>query len=224
MTRSVTLFRDGTARVGGIEADALGDRDDLPFLSEAARIATAKAALAQDDMLAAEAAAARGVISDADVDLIRVTFVEPPDWARFGEAVWNPETGMAHAVFTTSTLLVDGMAIVDCVGLPFEDETARRECAAWCLRNNLEDMAECVGRTPVGGDAPYCTWPDRNMKKLSKADDLQPVLCVLTAKDNEEPEWQKSEQGDRLEQTQFDCKGAKVVSLFGGVYPLSENW
>lgn len=173
MTRTVTLFNDATALVDGIDADALGGNADLPFLSDNARVAAAKAALAVDDWDAAEAISARGVVSPSDGDVVQVTFVQPPDWQRFGAALWPSVGGAAHAVFHSSVMLVDGVAQTDCVGLPFQDDAARRDCAAWCLRNGLDDLAINVSRTPVGGEGPHCTWPDADLDDLN-LDHVQP--------------------------------------------------
>ncbi len=170
MTRTVLLFEDGTALVDGIEADALGDAGGLPFLSERARLSAARAALADDDREAAEAVSARGVVSPSDEDAVTVTFVAPPDWDGLGDALWDPVSGAAHAVFHEATMLVDGAAVRGCVGLPFQDAAARRECAAWCLRNGLEHVALRVSRTPVGGEAPHCTWPDLDLDTADRFD------------------------------------------------------
>ncbi len=159
MTRTVYLFEDGTALVDGIEADATGARDDLPFATDAVRVAAARAALAEDDWEAAEAASARGVVSPTDEEQVQVSFVAPPDWSAHGTALWEPTAGTAHAVFTSTVMMVDGVAVTDCVGLPFADGAARRDCAAWCLANGLEEIALRVSRTPVGGPGPHCTWP-----------------------------------------------------------------
>lgn len=169
MTRTIFLFDDGTALVDGIYADALGEAPDLPFLSEAARVSAAKAALAEDDWDAAEAVSRRWVVSATDGDQVQVTFVEPPRWDQFGDALWQTETGTAHAVFHSKTMLVAGVAVTNCVGLPFEDEAARRECAKWCLRNGLNDIAMRVSRTPVGGAKPHCTWPSHTKRECSKS-------------------------------------------------------
>jgi hypothetical protein len=205
--------------VGAIEADALGVRDDLPFLSDNARIAAARVALANDDWSAAEAASARSVVSASDEDVVHVTFVVPPDWIRFGAALWEPVAGVAHAVFQSSVMLVDGIAIIGCVGLPFEDEAARRDCAAWCLKNGLDDIALNVSRTPVGGSGPYCTWPDADLEAASV--DQEPQRCaetqtteaLVTETDNDEPD----RPVDAPEQTTIN-----VVSLFGGVFGIQD--
>ncbi|MEM7470974.1 MAG: hypothetical protein AAF340_06425 [Pseudomonadota bacterium] len=212
MTRTLFLFEDGTALAGGIEADAKGDRVDLPFLSENARVSAARAALAKDDWAAAEAIAERRVVSSSDEDLIQVTFVAPPDWERFGAVLWNPDTGTAHAVFTGATMLVDGVAVECCVGRPFEDDAARRDCAAWCIRNGLEDVALKVSRTPVGGNGPYCTWPDGDIEatearqetsRQAKETSHEPIATEVSF-----------DQPD-LPDDMPDAADAKVVSLFG---------
>lgn len=173
MTRALFLFDDGTALVDGIEADALGTNADLPFLTDNARVAAARSALAADDWDAAEAASARSVVSPPDGGTVHVTFVAPPNWARFGTGLWQDGTEKSHAVFHSATMLVDGVAVTGCVGLPFEDDAARRGCAAWCLRNGLDDLWLCVSRTPVGGEGPFCTWPDTDID-VAKVDRARP--------------------------------------------------
>ncbi|MEH6521613.1 hypothetical protein [Sulfitobacter sp.] len=219
MTRTIALFEDGTALVGSIEADALGSRGDLPFLSDNARVAAARAALANDDWSAAEATSARSVVSPSDDDVVHVTFIAPPDWVSFGPSLWEPVAGVAHAVFQSSVMLVDGVAVIGCVGLPFENETARRDCAAWCLKNGLDDIALNVSRTPVGGAGPYCTWPDTDLVAVSV--DQEPQRCaetqtteaLATETDNDLPD----RPVDAPEQTTIN-----VVSLFGDVFGIQD--
>lgn len=163
MTRLVTLFEDGTALVDGIEADTIGDHRTLPFMSETTRLNLTKTALAEDDWEQAELASSRSFVSTSDGDQIHVVFVGPPAWQKLDEQMWNPETGAPHAVFQTSTLLVDDVAIIGCVGLPFENEEQRRDCAIWCLECGLEDVAKRVSQTPFSGPGPHCTWPEEQM-------------------------------------------------------------
>ncbi|MGH1444796.1 MAG: hypothetical protein ACRBBO_02000 [Cognatishimia sp.] len=169
MTRLVTLFEDGTALVDSIEADAIGDHRPLPFLSETTRLNVTKAALTEDHWEQAKLASARPFVTAADGDQIQVVFVGPPDWKQLGDQMWNVETGAPHAVFQTSTLLVDDVAIIGCVGLPFEDEEQRRDCAIWCLENGLEDLAKRVSQTPFGGPGPHCTWPHAQLTLIQSS-------------------------------------------------------
>jgi hypothetical protein len=195
---------------GGTETDAIGVEGDLPYLSEKVRVAAVKDALARDDRSAAEAAAARGVLAPADGDTVLVNFVGPPDWSRFGDALWDPDTGLVHAVFGLTDMLVDGAAILGCVGLPFEDEQARRECAAWCLRNGLDDLAASVGRTPVGGEGPHCTWPSTDIEpEEHRQPEPEPSSNSATERPEEQPMEAERSTGDA---------GGNVVPLFGGVF------
>jgi len=205
MTRVVALFEDGTATVDGIEADALGSHPDLPFLTEEARLAAARAAMADGDRELAERAVGRGVVAPTEGDVTLVRFVAPPDWDGLGAAVWDPANGAPHTVFTESTMLVGGIAVPGCVGRPFADDAARRDCALWCLRNGLDGIAERVARTPVGGEGPHCTWPDADLADPVDADS--------------EPEPERTESPERaLEEPEPDAP-SNVVELFGGTFP-----
>ncbi|MEM6563239.1 MAG: hypothetical protein AAF665_02265 [Pseudomonadota bacterium] len=222
MTRTIFLFEDGTCRVNGIDADALGDADDLPFLTEHARIKAAKSALAQDELSKAEIVASRQVISPSQCDQVIVRFVSPPDWERYGNALWNSDTGETHSVFHRSTLLVDGIAVPGCVGLPFKDEISRRECAIWCLRNGLENIAEQVARTPVGGDGPHCTWPEGSLEIVTQKGQLP-----VSDRSEDQVEDKNSAQKTcsvpvPAEAKETETPVAEVVNLFGGVYGISE--
>lgn len=205
MTRVVALFEDGTATVDGIGADALGDHPDLPFLTEAARLAAARAAMTDGDRELAERAVGRGVVSPTEGQTIMVRFVAPPDWDGLGAAVWNEASGAPHPVFTASTMLIGGVAVPGCVGLPFADDDARRDCALWCLRNGLDAVAERAARTPVGGDGPHCTWPDADL------DD--PVDA------NGEPEPEPTEPPEQVLEEPEPAAPSNVVDLFGGTFP-----
>lgn len=209
MANNVVLFEDGKAMVDGIEADALGPHHDLPFLTEEARLAAAGDALAEDDRGLAESIAARGVVRLADELHTLTVFVSPPDWDRFSAALWDEESGTAHAVFTLSTKMVDGVAVQGCVGARFEDEAARRECALWCLRNGLDEIAERVTRTPLGGDGPHCTWPDVDI-----SDEREPIEL----EDPYEPEHPDPVPSEPDEERAPEAP-SNVVSLFGGVFP-----
>lgn len=156
----------------------------------------------------AEEAAARGVVAPTDGDQILTRFVSPPDWDRFGAAVWGEASGMVHPVFTTSTMLVGGVAVPGCVGSPFENEAARRECAAWCLRNGLDEIAERVAKTPVGGEGPHCSWPDADLPELDEPD--EPMAEQPMA--SEPPPVEKTCEPEPE-------TSSIVVSLFGGVFP-----
>lgn len=206
------VFEDGTAVVDGVEADAIGGHGDLPFLSEQARLATVRGALAEDDRSAAEAAVDRGILSVPEGDAILVTFVAPPDWERFGPALWDPVAGTAHAVFTAATMLVGGVAVLGCVGRPFADEGARRACAGWCIRNGLDDLAARVGRTPVGGDGPHCTWPEVNME--SAVSDPEPSRQTDGASSDTEDAEGIETHPDRVYELS-NAVGSTVVNLFG---------
>jgi len=201
----VALFADGTATVDGIEADALGTHADLPFLTEEARLAAARAAMAGGDRERAKRAAGRGVVAPTEGDVTLVRFVAPPDWDGLGAAVWDPASGAPHTVFTESTMLVGGVAVPGCVGRPFADDAARRDCALWCLRNGLDLIAERVASTPVGGEGPHCTWPDADLADPVDAED--------------EPEPERTEPPERaLEEPEPDAP-SNVVELFGGTFP-----
>lgn len=209
MTRLVVVFEDGTAEVDGVEVDALGGREDLPFLSDGARLAAARRALAEGDGDAAQVTAERGVLTPSSEDHLYVTFVAPPDWDRFGEALWNNSTGRTHAVFTSKLMLMDGAAVMDCVGATFADDDDRRQCAMWCLRNGLDDIAGRVARTPVGGRGPHCTWPDLDLPKRAeptvKASNPAPVSV-------EQPP-------EEVPDEPTPATPSNVVELFGGVFP-----
>lgn len=205
MTRVVVVFEDATAMVGGVEADALGERPDLPFLTEGSRLAAAKRALSDGDRDAAEAIVERDVIAPSGEGQIVVTFVAPPDWDRFGEALWHEATGTVHSVFTSKLMLVDGAAVLDCVGAPFADEDNRRQCALWCLRNGLEDMAARVANTPVGGDGPHCTWLDADLNDPVDVED--------------EPEPEPTEPPEQALEEHEPAAPSNVVELFGGTFP-----
>lgn len=204
-TRTVALFEDGTALVSGIEADALGAHTELPFLTEEARLAAARAAMADCDRELAEQAVARGVVAPTDGNQILTRFVSPPDWDRLGAAVWDEASGAPHPVFTASTMLVGGVAVPGCVGLPFADDDARRDCALWCLRNGLDAIAERVARTPVGGEGPHCTWPDADLADLVDAED--------------EPEPVRTEPPEQVTVEPEPAAPSNVVELFGGTFP-----
>ncbi|EAQ28638.1 hypothetical protein NAP1_13603 [Erythrobacter sp. NAP1] len=211
MTRLVVLFEDGTALVEGVEAEANVRPPagrDLPFLTEEARLASSRAAMAEDDREGAELYAARGVVSPAEAQTL-LTFVSPPDWDRFGATLWNETTGQVHAVFTSETMLVGGVAVADCVGRPFADDAARLGCATWCLRNGLDDIAERVARTPVGGDGPHCTWPDDDLPEVE-----EPPVAVPTV-DDEPPEPSPPE----APRESGPDAPSNVVDLFGGTFP-----
>lgn len=200
MTRLVVLFEDGRALVEGIEADAIGTHGDLPFLTEEARLAAARAAMAGGDRESAERAAERDVVSPVEEQRL-LTFRSPPDWDRFGSNLWDQATGRVHAVFTCGTMLVEGVAVQGCVGRPFADEDARRGCALWCLRNGLDGIAERVARTPVGGDGPHCTWPDEDL----------PVEEEPTPPPTEPPP-------ERVPEAPEADAGTNVVDLFGRTF------
>ncbi len=221
MTRTIFLFEDGTALVDGIEADALGDAPDLPFLSEPARISAAKTALANDDWDAAEAASARCVVSASDDKTVTVLFVAPPDWNRFGPTLWDSAVGASHAVFHVATMLVEGVAVTGCVGQSFQDDAARRNCAAWCLRNGLDDIALNVSRTPVGGDGPYCAWPEEDLIDVQSVGGFQ----------NSNPQYKPQAEviqvssADGATETEItfpEDQHENVVNLFGTVLCSSE--
>lgn len=211
MTRIVFLFEDGTAMVGGLEVDAIGCHEHLPFLSHNARVAAARAELRNDEWEAAKAISDRRVL-EASQQAVQVRFVEPPDWQRFGEAVWNAETGTAHAVFQNSTMLVEGVAIKDCVGLPFEDEAARKSCAEWCLRNGLDDIALTVKNTPVGGAGPHCTWPGLDLATECKnaPAGIENALC-------EQEDTASVHEGSGPHSSEEPAT-SNVVDLFGAVF------
>lgn len=200
MARLVVLFEDGKALVDGIEADAIGTHVDLPFLTEEARLAAARAAMAGGDQESAERVAERDVVSPVEKQRL-LTFRSPPDWDTFGANLWDQATGQVHAVFTSGTMLVEGVAAQGCVGLPFADEDARRDCALWCLRNGLDGIAERVARTPVGGDGPHCTWPDEDL----------PVEEEQTPPPTEPPL-------ERVPEASEADAGTNVVELFGRTF------
>ena len=223
MTRAVLLFEDGTAMVDGIEADALGDAPDLPFLSDNARLAAAKVALANDDWDAAEAASARGVVSASEGDTVTVAFVAPPDWGAFGTSLWDDRAGATHAVFHSTTILVDGVAVKGCVGQPFVDDAARRDCAAWCLRNGLHEIAVSVSRTPVGGGGPFCTWPDRDLGDVEPVDHSPPRRA---RRNDEADEYEWDDLPDHTETASGADDSTRARSsgadLYGAVFGASE--
>lgn len=206
MTRVVALFEDGSTTVDGVGADALGSHPDLPFLTEEARLAAARAAMADVDRELAEQAVGRGVVSPTEGQTILVQFVSPPDWDGLGAAVWDEASGAPHSVFTASTMLVCGVAVPGCVGRPFADDVARRECALWCLRNGMDIIAERVARTPVGGEGPHCTWPVADLPESSETEN-EPFAEPIEPHPTEAPE-EPEPDGP-----------SNVVELFGGVFP-----
>lgn len=219
MTR---IFENGTALVDGIEADASGEHSDLPLLSEKTRRNLVKRALKQDDRETAEKIAARSFVQRVSEGSVIVHFVAPPDWEKFGEAIWSRETGETHAVFRTSTLLVDDVAVPGCVGLPFENEQARRECAAWCLRNALNELAEHVARTPVGGGGPWATWPGFDLEVGTQDVDVPDDDTLKNNFETQGDAMHLQAGPDRKDQQSEDTQVAEVVNLFGGVYGVPE--
>lgn len=151
-------------------------------------MAAAKYALANDDWDAAEAASARGVVSASEGDTVIVAFVAPQDWGAFGASLWDDRAGASHAVFHRATMLADGVALTGCAGLPFEDDAARRDCAAWCLHNGMDGIALSVSRTPIGGGGPYCTWPNADVGDVEPVDHSPPRRAPRSV-DAEDYDW-----------------------------------